>query len=118
MNGKTHMVPLLLLALLVCGCDKKEEAQAPAYKFTPGFPEEPVGEALFNERCRQCHKVGELGGAVGPDLSQVGGKRDREFLERVIREPSAVFPGTVMPPSDTLSKKQVDSLVDYLGKQK
>lgn len=113
MMRRVQIIPLLLLALVSSACSK-ETGQPAAEK--PKYQEEPTGKALFNERCSQCHMVnGEGGPPVGPDLSQVGAKRDRVFLEQVIREPSKVYPGTVMPPYDTFSKRQVDSLVDYLG---
>lgn len=108
------MVPLLLLALAFPACSPTEEPPPAAAKKSL-FQEEPTGEALFDERCRQCHMVQQKGGVVGPDLSQVGKRRDRLFLEQVIREPSKLYPGTVMPPYDTFSRKQVDSLVDYLS---
>jgi len=112
MKKPVRIIPLILLALVSPACSPTEEPPAAAKKSR--FQEELTGEALFNERCRQCHMVRETGGAVGPDLSQVGSKRDPRFLEQVIREPSKLYPGTVMPPYDTFSKKQVDSLVDYL----
>lgn len=99
---------------LTCGCSRRDEAQAPPPKRSAAQIE-LFGEELFNERCRDCHIVKDKGGVVGPELTRVGSKRDRAFLERVIREPGKVYPGTAMPPYDTFSKKQVDSLVDYLG---
>ncbi|MBJ6800490.1 c-type cytochrome [Geomonas propionica] len=99
---------------LSCGCSKQEPAQAPAPKQSAAQLE-LFGEELFNERCRDCHIVKDKGGVVGPELSHVGSKRDRRFLEQVIREPGKVYPGTAMPPYDTFSKKQIDSLVEYLG---
>src|SRR5437588_9143760 len=50
------------------------------------------GMALFASqagRCAVCHKVNGQGGAVGPDLSQVGGKFDRTHLIESILDPSA-----------------------------
>ena len=40
-------------------------------------------------KCAVCHKVGDDGGLVGPDLSHVGGKYDRVNLVRAVLEPSA-----------------------------
>ncbi|WP_224983310.1 c-type cytochrome [Geomonas agri] len=100
--------------VLSCGCSKQEPAQPPAPKKSAAQME-LFGEELFNERCRDCHIVKDKGGVVGPELSHVGSKRDRRFLEQVIREPAKVYPGTAMPPYDTFSKKQIDSLVDYLS---
>jgi putative heme-binding domain-containing protein len=43
-------------------------------------------------RCAICHKIHGQGGAVGPDLSQVGGKLDRTHLIESILDPSAEIP--------------------------
>jgi putative heme-binding domain-containing protein len=39
-------------------------------------------------KCAICHKVGESGGQVGPDLSHIGGKFDRPHLIESLLEPS------------------------------
>lgn len=118
MTAKPYLAAILLSALILAACSKTEEPVLPEKSQRPSSSGETSGEALFAERCRQCHTVHGKGGAVGPELSRVGGRRDRVFLERVIREPSRVYPGTVMPAYDTFSKKQVDSLVDYLSSLK
>jgi putative heme-binding domain-containing protein len=41
--------------------------------------------------CVNCHKVGGTGGAVGPDLSQIGKKYNRAQLLESILEPSKVI---------------------------
>ncbi|GFO65435.1 cytochrome c [Geomonas paludis] len=110
---RTYILATLALAL-AAGCSKGEPQQ-PAETRRPPAQLELTDEALFNERCRDCHIVKGKGGVVGPELSHVGSKRDSRFLEQVIREPAKVYPGTAMPPYDTFSKKQVDSLVDYLS---
>jgi putative heme-binding domain-containing protein len=49
------------------------------------------GEQLFWSQavnCGGCHKVGDRGAAVGPDLSSVGRERTREDLLQSILEPS------------------------------
>ncbi len=49
------------------------------------------GEELFWSRaleCGKCHKVGERGTAIGPDLSAIGKLRSREDLLESILEPS------------------------------
>jgi putative heme-binding domain-containing protein len=45
-----------------------------------------AGRALFeNSACAACHKVGELGRAMGPDLTQIGRIRQpRDLLEAII----------------------------------
>uniref|UniRef100_C6E1Q8 Cytochrome c class I n=1 Tax=Geobacter sp. (strain M21) TaxID=443144 RepID=C6E1Q8_GEOSM len=114
MDRNLYLIALLLLALLASSCSKGEQHPPEGRKSIP-FPEELTGEPLFNERCLSCHKVGEKGGSVGPDLTLVGAKRDDLFLKQVIREPSKVFPGTVMPTFDSFSEKQVASLIKYLS---
>jgi putative heme-binding domain-containing protein len=47
------------------------------------------GRALFVAECQQCHRVGAQGGALGPDLTQIGLVRSREALVTALREPSA-----------------------------
>jgi L-cysteine S-thiosulfotransferase len=111
------LVPLILLALTVAACSKRQE-QGPQPKRTAEWNSEALGETLFNERCLDCHKINGKGGETAPDLSKIGAKRDRPYLEEVIKEPSKVYPGTVMPSGNTLSAKQITSLVDYLSKQK
>lgn len=106
---------LLILALALAGaaCSKTTEGPAaavPASVKTTRW----TGEAIFIERCRDCHKVHETGGVVGPDLSSVGAKRSRDFLERVVKDPSKAYPGTVMPPYDSLPADQLRLLADYL----
>ena len=50
------------------------------------------GKQLFLEaagvQCRNCHKLGEQGKAVGPDLTSIGKKLDRARLLESILQPS------------------------------
>ncbi|TWU43389.1 HEAT repeat protein [Novipirellula aureliae] len=51
------------------------------------------GKQLFFERselsCVRCHKVGQKGGAIGPDLSRIGKQRDSRSLLESICLPNA-----------------------------
>ena len=109
-----RVIPVVLLALASAACSRHEEKPVTTEHHAPQPAGEPTGEALFMERCLECHKVHEKGGVAGPDLTRIGSIGSRTELEQVIREPSKLFPGTVMPPFGHLSAKQVDSLVDYL----
>jgi putative heme-binding domain-containing protein len=53
------------------------------------------GALVFDARCVSCHRVDGQGGRLGPDLSRVGLRRPRAFLEKKIRTPAtaAVAPG-------------------------
>ena len=116
MKQNLHRIIIVLaLTLPALACSKGGEKSAPEGSHSLKAAAKWTGEALFIERCRDCHRVHETGGVVGPDLSSVGAKRSREFLEQVVREPSKLYPGTVMPPYDTLPRDQLKLLVDYLS---
>ena len=50
------------------------------------------GAKLFAAQCTTCHRVGDRGGRLGPDLSRVGAARTRSALVREIRTPSDWIP--------------------------
>jgi putative heme-binding domain-containing protein len=50
------------------------------------------GGRLFAAQCATCHRVGDSGGRLGPDLSRVGAARSRAALVREIRTPSEWMP--------------------------
>ncbi|NIT78786.1 MAG: c-type cytochrome, partial [Thermoplasmata archaeon] len=39
-----------------------------------------LGQQLFKQKCITCHQIGGEGGAVGPDLSEIGRQRELEWL--------------------------------------
>jgi putative heme-binding domain-containing protein len=50
------------------------------------------GQRLFTEiGCAQCHRVGNIGGVAGPELTAVGSRFDRRTLFESIIEPSRVI---------------------------
>ena len=109
-----RIIAVLALALSAGACTQSDEKPAVSESRSLKAKDKWTGEAIFIERCRDCHKVHETGGVVGPDLSEVGAKRSREFLEQAVRDPSKLYPGTVMPPYNTLPADQIKLLVDYL----
>jgi mono/diheme cytochrome c family protein len=57
------------------------------------------GRAVFEEQgCIGCHKLGGVGGNIGPELDKVGAKRSPEWLANHFRAPAEVVPGSGMPP--------------------
>jgi putative heme-binding domain-containing protein len=51
-----------------------------------------LGKRLFTEAgCAQCHRVGNEGGVIGPDLTAVASRFDRRALLESIIEPSRVI---------------------------
>ena len=66
---------------------------------TPAAAEAPTGNVengtrLFASQCATCHRVGDRGGRLGPDLSRIGVARSRAALVREIRTPSEWIPPT------------------------
>jgi mono/diheme cytochrome c family protein len=48
--------------------------------------------------CAGCHVIaGRSGGRIGPDLSRVADRRSSEYVRRMIEDPQAAVPGTIMP---------------------
>ena len=72
----------------------------------------------YAENCVMCHKVSGDGGTVGPDLSQVGGRRDGASIRAMIEDPVAATGKTdsVMPDfKSQLTAEQIDALARYLA---
>jgi len=77
-------------------------------------PKITEGQLLFATfGCGNCHSVFGEGGTVGPNLSDVGLRRDAKWLEEHFKEPREVSPGTVMPKIDMLVEER-ESLVAYM----
>ncbi|MEO8596387.1 MAG: cytochrome b N-terminal domain-containing protein [Candidatus Solibacter sp.] len=79
-------------------------------------PEELTGIAYFRtENCTACHAIGDRGTAIGPDLTKAAIHRDASWMIEHFKRPSAVRPGTSMPPIQ-LSDAQLNSLAAFLLK--
>lgn len=77
-------------------------------------PKVVEGRRLYNDlRCYYCHSIQGRGGMAAPDLSTVGARRDREWLERHFRDPKEVSPGSIMPRLNLLPE-EIDRLAAYM----
>jgi cytochrome c oxidase cbb3-type subunit 3 len=56
-------------------------------------------ESLLRERlpCLGCHRLGDEGGRIGPDLSDVAARRSPEYIARMVADPQRTVPGSMMP---------------------
>ena len=53
-----------------------------------------LGRQAFNDNCARCHRVGNLGGSLGPNLSNLLTRRSLEYIETSVRDPdSFIVPG-------------------------
>lgn len=92
----------------------------------PAGPVESLGqEAFLRAGCQACHAVRgvETRGAVGPDLTHVGGRlslaaaalpNEPDALVRWIADAPSVKPGARMPPFETLSDDELAAIAAYL----
>lgn len=70
-------------------------------------------ELLFEYGCKGCHRVGEEGQEIGPDLSQIGNKLTETYLFDIIQAPEKVIPGTKMK-NMQLETEDIEDVVAYL----
>jgi mono/diheme cytochrome c family protein len=66
---------------------------------------------LFHEKgCEHCHGVDGRGGKLGPDLSTVGKRRNKQQIEHQIHDGGAAMPAF----GEVLQPDEIKDLVDYL----
>lgn len=74
------------------------------------------GEAIFKAQgCTACHMLGGIGGTVGPDLTKVGSRRSKEWIEEQLKNPKVHNPNSIMPSFARLPEKDREDLADYLS---
>ncbi len=61
-------------------------------EIVPGDPRH--GEKLYRDRgnCAACHSLAGYGGAIGPDLTDIGSRRGAAYLRRALVDPGAEVP--------------------------
>lgn len=84
----------------------------------PAAAGEHPGRAYFDAAgCRSCHRVGPVGGTAGPDLSFVGFRRGRDWLDLWLRDPRSWKHDTLMP-DFRLAPETRRVVVDYLASRR
>jgi len=58
---------------------------SPPTAAAPGSGNATSGEHVFSSNCIGCHRIGDRGGNLGPDLSRIGAARARAAMARQIR---------------------------------
>ena len=98
-----------------------DEARAEGAPRTPfATPEDAIAEFA----CGGCHKIAGEEGELGPDLSRIGGLRDRDYLRRSILDPNAEiaegFEPEMMPEDygEQMYAAELEMLLDYLAGRK
>jgi menaquinol-cytochrome c reductase cytochrome b/c subunit len=66
--------------------------------------------AVAGQGCLTCHKIGDNGGTLGPELTQIGAKLPAAGIRRTLLNPSGI-----MPPYTELPPDKLDSIVEFLA---
>lgn len=73
-----------------------------------------TGEKLFEAYdCYACHRIGNQGRFVGPNLTWIGLRKSREWETIWLTDPPAYKPGTFMP-DFRLTPKEIEALTAFL----
>lgn len=73
---------------------------------------------LFREKlaCVGCHRLGDKGGIIGPDLSGLNERLQPAFVYGIIKDPANHAPGSVMP-KIAMPEKTIALISNYLLQQ-
>ena len=95
-------------------------AAKPAAQAVTLSASQKAGSDLFQSQgCVACHRIGQTGGSIGPDLSGEGIKgRSREWLSEQLRNPKSHNPSSIMPAQTALAPDKIGQLIDFLLAQK
>jgi ubiquinol-cytochrome c reductase cytochrome b subunit len=63
--------------------------------------------------CGNCHMVNGVGAKLGPPLNGLAQRRDAQWVAKHFVNPSAMSPGSIMPPTQ-LPPSDMQALVDYV----
>ncbi|MBI4063594.1 MAG: c-type cytochrome [Elusimicrobia bacterium] len=73
-----------------------------------------LGKAYFRGYgCNNCHRIGSEGGKIGPDLTFVGFRKSRQWLDQWLKNPHNWKNNTLMP-NFNLPDHSRNALVEYL----
>lgn len=98
-----RLTAVVSFLFLLAGCGQKDRTPV------------TVGQALFNSYgCQSCHRIGSAGASTGPDLTLVGFRRSKEWLNVWMENPQGWKPDTKMP-DPKLSPKNREAIVEYLS---
>jgi quinol---cytochrome c reductase cytochrome c subunit, bacillus type len=73
-------------------------------------------EVMASSGCLGCHKVGENGNTLGPNLTDVGDRLGKDAIARTLVNPTSPMPAYTQMQQQT--PKQFDQLVEYVASLK
>lgn len=113
--GSRRAVVILATTLIVpLAAPAQTRVAAASTELTP-FAREKA-ETLLREQlsCVGCHTLGAKGGKLAPELTTVRSRRDAAYIARIVTDPQATVPGTIMPRTPMPSQLRA-LIVRYLG---
>jgi menaquinol-cytochrome c reductase cytochrome b/c subunit len=102
------MAYLTVLGAVAGSPSEIELATAPQY--------EEGKEVTASSGCLGCHKIGENGGALGPNLTDIGDRLGREAIARTLVNPTSPMPSYQSLRDE--NPEQFNQLVDYVASLK
>jgi mono/diheme cytochrome c family protein len=63
--------------------------------------------------CLGCHQLGEKGGRIGPDLSNINARLMPEYINKLIRDPHNAIPDGIMP-KPQVPPQYLNLIIDFL----
>ncbi|HHL73093.1 MAG TPA: c-type cytochrome [Bacteroidetes bacterium] len=70
--------------------------------------------AVVQNKCLRCHMIAGFGKDTGPDLSDIGTKKDKDWLVEKLIDPDRFEPDTEMKSFKRLPKETLSNMADYL----
>jgi mono/diheme cytochrome c family protein len=96
-------------------------AGAEAPKAEEAAPLKTAEEVIAKYGCGACHTVAGQTGEIGPNLTKVGARANKDYIRQSILDPDAVivkgYPAGLMPQTfgEQMKAKEFDMLVNYLA---
>ncbi|WP_027965393.1 c-type cytochrome [Halalkalibacillus halophilus] len=92
---------ILIVALAACGGDDEGSGDGDS-------GETAQGEELFQQNCAQCHG-GDLEGAAGPSLENVGATYEQDGIVQIIQEGTGA-----MAPIDDVNEEEANEIAEWV----
>lgn len=115
---RLRRIGLVLLFVLGAGIWLTGNPPRPILNLLKQVDPSPETGALLVERygCRRCHRIGDRGGILAPDLNGITRRVEdpaHVVLRLWLRDPQSIKPGTAMP-NFRLSDSEIEAILMYL----
>ena len=84
----------------------------------PGADEARARTLINSLGCKGCHLFEGSGGSLGPPLDRIGLRLDSAQISRKLVDPKGTDPQSTMPAFDQLDRDDLETLADFLARQR